>query len=316
MKKSTIFTKLIELKRRFIETVTANGMKTYNGTSFTRIRKLTMARLITLIIRCSPYSLQIRLDDYFKEIGNKEEVVSKQAFSKARTNLDPEILKSSFELTARTLSECEDLELYKGKFRLCAFDGSDIALDNAAELLEHFGGSGRKKDCAMAMASLCYDPLNNIILDGGLYPYGTGERDAARNHFAAVSALPLPEGAENLYIGDRGYPSKELFAEMIDNNMYFLMRVRKKFNHKFDFVQKKEKVWFDYNGKEYKVRVFNITLTSGEKEILVTNLPGKHIKYKEAGELYFKRWGIEVKFDSLKNKLELENMSEAEISLV
>ena len=30
---------------------------------------------------------------------------------------------------------------------------------------------------------------------------------------------------------------------------------------------------------------------------------------KEVGRLYFMRWGIEVKFDSLKNKLELENMS-------
>jgi hypothetical protein len=285
MKKSNVFNKLIELKRQFIENMTVINMKTHNGTSFTRIRTLTIARLITLIIRCSPYSLQIRLDDYFKEIGHKEEVVSKQAFSKARTNLDPDILKSLFEMTAKTLSECENLELYKGKFRLCAFDGSDIALDNATELLEHFGGSGSKKDCAMALSSLCYDPLNNIILDGGLYPYGTSERDAAKNHFAAVSALPLPEGAENLYIGDRGYPSKELFAEMVDNNMYFLMRVRKKFNHKFDFVQKKEKVCFDYNGKEYKVRVFNITLPGGEKEILVTNLPGKYIKYKEAGEL-------------------------------
>jgi hypothetical protein len=38
-------------------------------------------------------------------------------------------------------------------------------------------------------------------------------------------------------------------------------------------------------------------------------LPGKYIKYKEIAELYFKRWRIEVKFESLKNKLELENMS-------
>ena len=92
---------------------------------------------MVLILRCSPYSLQIRLDDFYKEIGCKEDVVSKQAFSKARTNLDPGILKESFILTAQTLSSCEDNELYKGKFRICAIDGSDIALDNAAPLLEH-----------------------------------------------------------------------------------------------------------------------------------------------------------------------------------
>jgi hypothetical protein len=192
---------------------------------------------------------------------------------------------------------------------LCAVDLSDIALDNAAELLEHFGGSGKNKDCAMAAASLCYDPLNNIVLDGGLYKYGMSEREALRNHFDAVDALPKPRGIDNLYINDRGYPSKELFAEMIDSGRYFLMRVRRKFHKDFDLVSKKEKVTFSHDGREYAVRVFNITLDSGEKEILVTNVPKKHLKYKEAAELYFKRWGIETKFDSLKNKLELENMS-------
>ena len=309
MKKSIVFKKLLEIKRRFIENITAGNIKNHDGKSFTRKRKLTLVRIIVLILRCSPYSLQIRLDDFYKEISCKEEVVSKQAFSKARTNLDPDLLKESFILTAQTLSSCEDLELYKGKFRLCAFDGSDITLDNNAQLLGHFGGSGRNSDCAAALVSLCYDPLNNIILDAGLYPYGRSEREAARNHFDAVSKLSLPDGAQNLYIGDRGYPSKELFAEMIDGGMYFFMRVRKKFNQNFDLVTKKEKVIFEYNGKLYKVRVFNITLSSGEKEILVTNLPGKYIKYKEAAELYFTRWGIETKLDSLKNKLELENMS-------
>jgi len=33
------------------------------------------------------------------------------------------------------------------------------------------------------------------------------------------------------------------------------------------------------------------------------------LKRWEAGELYFNRWGIETKFNSLKNKLEHENMS-------
>jgi hypothetical protein len=307
--KIKVFNILIELKKQFIESLTLNDLKNHNGTSFSRTRKLTLARLLVLILRCSPYSLQIRLDNYYKEIGHKEDVVSKQAFSKARTNLDPQTLRDSFVLTAKTLSSCEDLELFKGKFRLCVFDGSYISLDNASELLEHFGGKGPNCDCAMALASLCYDPLNNIILDGGLYPSDTSERHAAKNHFEAISLLPLPKGVHNLYIADRGYPSKELFAHMIDNEMFFFMRVRAKLNPDIDLVVNKKKVKFKYNGKTYSVRVFNISLSSGEKEILVTNLPDRYISYEEAGELYFSRWRIEVKLDSLKNKLELENMS-------
>jgi hypothetical protein len=49
-------------------------------------------------------------------------------------------------------------------------------------------------------------------LDGGLYPYGTSERDAAKKHFANVNALPLLRGVKNLYIFDRGYPSKGLLG--------------------------------------------------------------------------------------------------------
>jgi len=251
--------------------------------------------------------LQIKLDDYYAEIGCKEEVVSKQAYSKARTNLDPAVVKGSFELTAKTMVECEDLEYYKGKYRLCATDGSDAEVDNA--LLNDFGGSGRNRDCATAMVSLCYDPLNNIILDGGIYPYATCEREAARGHFTSVSALPRPDGVSDLYLFDRYYPSKAFFAEMIDNSLCFLMRVRRKFNVEFDGVKRNGAVKFAVNGGSYQVRVFKITLDSGEEEILVTNLPSADLTRREAGELYFKRWAVETKFDSLKNRLELENWS-------
>jgi hypothetical protein len=182
-------------------------------------------------------------------------------------------------------------------------------LDNAQELKDEFGCSGSNRNSAMGFMSLCYDPLNDIILDGGLYKYGTSERDAAREHFAAVDALPKPNGAKNLYIFDRGYPSKEFFAEMIDEKRFFLMRVRKKFNVDFDAVKKKGKATFIHGGKSYRIRVLRVTLETGESELLLTNVPEKFLKRKEVAELYFKRWGIEIKFESLKNKLELENFS-------
>ena len=304
-----MFNEIIRLKRKFIETLSPRDMKNHDGKSFTRKRGLTLDRLLTIILRCSPFSLQIRLDDFFEEIGHKEETVSKQALSKSRTNLDPGIVRESFLVTTNAILRCDDLELFKKKFRLCAVDGSEVALDNADALFRHFKGSGRNKDCVAAMASLCYDPLNNVILDGGIYPYGHGEREAARAHFAAVSELPVPKGARNLYIFDRGYPSKELMAEMIDAGMSFLMRVRRKFSAGFDFAGKKSNVYFTLGGKIYKVRVFNVTLETGETETLVTNVSNRYINHKDVGELYFERWKIEVKFDSLKNKLELENMS-------
>ena len=122
MKKSKIYDKLIEIKHKFIESIKHGGMGNYDGKSFSRNRLLMFGRLLTTTLRCSPCGLQIHLDDYYKEIDYKENVVSKQAFSKARTKLDPDIVKASFELTTKTILESGDTELFKGKFRLCAVD--------------------------------------------------------------------------------------------------------------------------------------------------------------------------------------------------
>ncbi len=309
MKKNIVFNTMVGRKNSSVDDLKPEAMANYNKKSFTRKRKLTLQRLMYMLLLNSTEPLQIRIDEYFEAIGCKEETVSKQAFSKARTELDPNLVKAFFEQTSQLMCSCDDLELYKGKYRLCAIDGSDIALDNAEALRNEFGCSGLNKDAVTAMNSMCYDPLNDIILDAGLYPYAMGEREAAALNIVAVEKLPIPKRAKNLYLFDRGYPSKEFMASFIDNGLYFLMRVRKKFSLDFDLVEKKEKITYEHKGKAYCVRVFKILLESGETETLVTNLPGKDLKRKEAGKLYFMRWHIETKFDSLKNKLQLENMS-------
>lgn len=45
------------------------------------------------------------------------------------------------------------------------------------------------------------------------------------------------------------------------------------------------------------------------EEILVTNLYDKSLKIRDFKELYFKRWDVEIKYDALKNGLEIENFS-------
>ena len=89
----------ITKKRQYIKGVKPEAMKEYDGVSFSRVRKLTMSVMLTIILRCSPMGLQIRLDDYYEEIGASEAVVSKQAMSKARGKLDPEIVQGSFKIT-------------------------------------------------------------------------------------------------------------------------------------------------------------------------------------------------------------------------
>ena len=62
-------------------------------------------------------------------------------------------------------------------------------------------------------------------------------------------------------------------------------------------------------GQVFTVRVLKIRLSSGETETLLTNLNQKQLPIRNAGELYFKRWGIETAYDTLKSKLQPENFS-------
>ena len=52
-----------------------------------------------------------------------------------------------------------------------------------------------------------------------------------------------------------------------------------------------------------KVRIVKFALPSGETETLLTNL--FDLESDKFKELYFKRWRIEVKYDVVKNKLEM-----------
>jgi len=64
-----------------------------------------------------------------------------------------------------------------------------------------------------------------------------------------------------------------------------------------------------HEGKGYRSRVIRLILSSGEQEILITNLYDEKYLIKDFKELYFFRWGIETKYDVLKNKLEIEKFT-------
>jgi hypothetical protein len=63
------------------------------------------------------------------------------------------------------------------------------------------------------------------------------------------------------------------------------------------------------DGKTIKLRVLRFMLDSGIEEVLVTNLFDESLGLQEFKTLYFKRWGIEVKFLELKSRLQIENFT-------
>ncbi|WP_105177090.1 transposase [Clostridium cagae] len=64
-----------------------------------------------------------------------------------------------------------------------------------------------------------------------------------------------------------------------------------------------------HNQVTLKIRVINLKLDSGITEILITNIFDEGFSVADFKELYFKRWAIEVKYNELKNKLQIENFT-------
>ena len=92
--------------------------------------------------------------------------------------------------------------------------------------------------------------------------------------------------------------------------MKYLMRVQRSFYSLIDeSIQEDFYLTIEYQKKSDKVRVVKLELPTGETETLLTNLGRKSFKKSEFMSLYFKRWPIETKYNTLKNKLEIENFS-------
>jgi hypothetical protein len=301
MKRNTVFKEILkELSERLRNSNLGSQARKAGTNAFSRNGNMGCRVLVLTIINGIHSQLQIAIDKIYAclEIGTS---VTRQAVSKARGDLEPEYIREMLHETAEIASSCEDLELYAGKYRLCAIDGSGVSLKQT--LGGVFGVSNGK---ATALASLAYDPLNNIVMDGSLNVWGSGEREAAKANIEACEKIM--HGRPCIYIFDRGYPSGEFIGDMMKKNLKFLFRVSKQTTVYQEAEGRGEWVSLDYEWGCYKVRVIKPVLQSGEIETLVTNLSEDELPYDQAGSLYFKRWCIEVKLDELKSKLALERM--------
>lgn len=271
---------------------------------FTRKRKLTFVNLIAFITNFLSKSSQAELNQYFDFMHIKERI-SQQAFSKARQKIKPEAFKHLFDMTVRGVMEDPDIKRYKG-YRLFAIDSTEIHLEPTLELVERYGQKSHNQNCKARVSMLC-EVNEGMIVDAIMESYAVGERELAKQHLEAFASYKHPK---DLIIFDRGYPSKELIALLSNQKINYLMRVQRSFSCIID-ESTKEDYYMDiiYQKKSYKVRVIKLVLPSGEVETLITNLARNKFKKLEFEELYFKRWPIETKYNTIKNKLKLETFS-------
>lgn len=305
MKKNGLF---LECSKRIYEIIESYGYLINvrkEPKDFSRVGKMGFKNIILFILNFSKKSLQAELNAFFKNIHATTDGVRKQAFSKGRQKILPEAFIILHEALIKTVYTATDLNLYKG-YRLSAIDGSTLELQNTEELRNVFGyAENGRSEVARARISGLYDVENNIMIDAIIDNYNTPEKDFALRHVEKLKDYGLHN---DLILFDRGYPSKDLMARLIDNEIQFVMRCSKSFLKKVNNVKgNDEEITFRHTGYDYTIRVVKFALNDATEEILVTNVFDKSFTVDDFKILYFKRWGIEIKYDELKQRLQLEN---------
>lgn len=192
-----------------------------------------------------------------------------------------------------------------------------------------------------ARISILEDIENKIVHQGILGSFFSSEKDMAFEHIEYLADLKNKCNVDynDLIIFDRGYPSYAMLFLLKSNNIDYIIRMPKsRFKEVDNFREGKQKdtiISLEINksqlydmkrknnnakiakllknikvGDIVKLRSVKIKLKSGETEILITSLlDKKEYKTKMFKDFYFKRWGIEEEYKTIKSLLQIENFT-------
>ena len=124
-------TAVVDMSRELLHTCKNDPDLRLKKSAFTRERKLGAERMLHMLLHRLSGPLQLELDAYCEFLETAP--VSKQAFSKARANLNPAFVRKFVDGLAELHAKDSDAPTWCG-MRLIAIDGTDIALENSAEL--------------------------------------------------------------------------------------------------------------------------------------------------------------------------------------
>lgn len=299
---------------------------TQKESDFSRERKLTLERIVGIIINLPKRSLSIELQEFFNSIGQMNGC-TKGAFSLQRGKLDPLF----FQVWNKWLVDFfyfyygDHAKRWRG-FRVQAVDGSTAYLLNQKEVVDYFGTHANQHSTRpLARIMQIQDVLNDITVWGDIYPIKEAEQTIMANQVSRLYE-------DSLTLFDRGFAGYPLLYLLMNEETprHFVMRCRVGFNKETkQFIRSTKnskiielspnssaiKTLYQHGyiitpETKIKVRMVKLTLPTGEQEILLTNLyDSKLYSIADLQYLYSLRWGIETTYGKQKNQQQMEQFS-------
>lgn len=301
-----------------------------NKKDFTRKRKMDFEKLVHYILNKKGLCTNMEIYNFFNKI-NEDVEMSAQSLLDQRLKLNPNVfidLNKEYLETFYKEYKDTDVKTYKG-YILKAIDGSDFEIPNTQKSRDVFGRVQSKtgESIPRTSVSMCYDVLNEYIIDVIPEKYRTSEIAMAKRHIEKDQEIT--KNYKSIYIMDRNYVSLDFITFLQKNNIKFLTRLKTgyykketeqmqsndeivKIEHTRERMRKKyfedEIIRQDAMQERYtEVRIIKCILKTGEEEYLITNV--EDLSYEEIIEIYGKRWNIETSYFSLKSKLQIEKFT-------
>ena len=307
-----------------------------NENNFIYSKKLTPENTAGIILNNNGLNINSQARHFIKRIEkNWFCKVSGSAFCQRRQNLLPELFKEENDkLIHNVYKQLKHLHKYNGKSLLAA-DTSIITLTNHTITNEKYGIKSKldaKNTIPRARSACITDTLTNMVISASINIKATSEPKLASRQINELKNII--DLKNSIIMGDRGYDSLEMMLNIIEQNSYFIIRLKDSTfkKERENLTKQDENIWININNtrlknaenKEIKekylkegrikLRIIEIKLEKENdeeenKEYLITNLTKEMAPYDDFKDLYHQRWSIETEFDRLKNIHEIENFS-------
>lgn len=281
-------------------------------------------------------SLTLEIENFVENHFNDDEdkLITKEAVSKQRQKFSYEVFIDMNKKFIIEFYKSEDyMPLIKDKI-VVLIDGSKSEIPNTPESKEWANikdDSLTNKKAARTLFSTMIDAKYGIVLDSILGKSDSNERELLKEHIKNVKNLVNLK--DLILVIDAGYYSLELKLFLEKQGINYIFRLaphvyskeiskmttfdetlkisnttpRRKSIHDENLLEKAKKLPY------IEARVIKIPIINSENNedelILLTDLPEHKFNTFEIAGLYKDRWEIEVNYDRLKNKMEIENYS-------